>query len=145
MPGKIPAPNPSSFNIRKEQDQLYSYLHFIHTTKHYFRNVVKYFSLFFQVPWKQDNVEREASLLIPVPEPCGGCLIIGAESIVYHNGNYYQAIAPQKMQSSTIVCFARIDADGENRKHLIMLWLDTTLFLFSQNMIKSNISSNVII
>ena len=60
-----------------------------------------------QVPWKQDNVEREASLLIPVPEPYGGCVIVGAESIVYHNGNYYRAIAPPKMQLSTIICYAK--------------------------------------
>ena len=25
-----------------------------------------------QVAWKQDNVEREAAMLIPVPEPHGG-------------------------------------------------------------------------
>ena len=64
-------------------------------------------SINFQVPWKQDNVEREASLLIPVPEPYGGCVIVGAESIVYHNGNYYRAIAPPKMQLSTIICYAK--------------------------------------
>ena len=46
---------------------------------------------FVKVAWKQDNVEREANILIPVPEPFGGCVIIGAESIVYHNGAYYQA------------------------------------------------------
>ena len=45
---------------------------------------------FVKVAWKQDNVEREANILIPVPEPFGGCVIIGAESIVYHNGTYYQ-------------------------------------------------------
>jgi len=60
-----------------------------------------------KVPWKQDNVEREASLLVPVPEPYGGCVIVGAESIVYHNGNYYRAIAPPKMQLSTITCYAK--------------------------------------
>ena len=63
--------------------------------------------IFLKVPWKQDNVEREASLLIPVPEPYGGCVIVGAESIVYHNGNYYRAIAPPKMQLSTIICYAK--------------------------------------
>ena len=45
---------------------------------------------FVKVPWKQDNVESEASMLIPVPEPFSGCIIIAAESIVYHNGNYFQ-------------------------------------------------------
>ncbi len=70
---------------------------------------------FVKVAWKQDNVEREASMLIPVPAPLGGCIIIGAESIVYHNGNYYQAIAPPRMQSSTIVANCQIDPDGECR------------------------------
>ena len=30
-----------------------------------------------KVPWKQDNVERLADMLIAVPEPLGGVLIIG--------------------------------------------------------------------
>lgn len=84
---------------------------------------------FFQVAWKQDNVEREANFLIPVPEPFGGCVIIGAESIVYHNGAYYQAIAPPKMQQSTVVCYCKIDPDGSRfllgdmAGHLYMLLL----------------------
>ena len=69
---------------------------------------------FVKVPWKQDNVESEASMLIPVPDPYGGCIIIAAESIVYHNGSYFQAIAPQNMQQSTIICYARIDKDGKS-------------------------------
>ena len=52
-------------------------------------------------------MEREASLLIPIPDPYGGCVIVGAESIVYHNGTYYRAIAPAKMQCSTIICYAK--------------------------------------
>ena len=28
-----------------------------------------------QVAWKQDNVEREAAMLIPVPEPHGGVIV----------------------------------------------------------------------
>ena len=81
------------------------------------------------MPWKQDNVEREASMLIPVPEPVGGCVIVGAESIVYHNGSYYQAIAPPKMQNSTIVSHCKIDSDGSRfllgdmAGHLYMLLL----------------------
>jgi len=67
---------------------------------------------FCKVPWRQGNVEREASLLIPVPEPFCGCIIVGAESIVYHSGTYYHAIAPAKMQASTIVCYAKVDQDG---------------------------------
>lgn len=28
---------------------------------------------FVKVPWRQDNVETEASIIIPVPSPLGGC------------------------------------------------------------------------
>ncbi len=82
-----------------------------------------------QVAWKQDNVERESAMLIPVPAPFGGCLIIGAESIVFHDGGYYQAIAPAKMQNSTIICYCQVDADGSRfllgdmAGHLFMLLL----------------------
>lgn len=38
-------------------------------------------------PWKQDNIEPEASMLIPVP--IGGAIVIGTESIVYHDGTNY--------------------------------------------------------
>lgn len=34
--------------------------------------------------WKQENIESEASLLIPVPAPFGGVVVIGQESISYH-------------------------------------------------------------
>lgn len=37
----------------------------------------------------------EASLVIPVPEPLGGAIIIGQESILYHSGKSYVAVAPQ--------------------------------------------------
>ncbi len=67
---------------------------------------------FVKMPWKQYNVESEASMLIPVPEPLGGCVIVAAESIVYHNGSYFQAIAPPNMQHSTIISYARVDQDG---------------------------------
>lgn len=45
-------------------------------------------------PWKQDNIENEASLIIPVPEPICGAIIVGQESILYHNGSTYVAVAP---------------------------------------------------
>lgn len=46
------------------------------------------------MPWKQDNVEPDASIVIPVPEPLCGAIIIGQESILYHNGTGYVAVAP---------------------------------------------------
>ncbi|XP_077420097.1 DNA damage-binding protein 1 [Vanacampus margaritifer] len=63
-------------------------------------------------PWKQENVEAEASMVIPVPEPFGGAIIIGQESISYHNGDKYLAIAPPTIKQSTIVCHNRVDPNG---------------------------------
>lgn len=37
----------------------------------------------FHLNWKQDNVESEAGLLIPVPY-YGGAIVIGQEAISYH-------------------------------------------------------------
>lgn len=33
-------------------------------------------------------------MLIPVPEPYGGAIIIGQASITYHNGQHHYTIAP---------------------------------------------------
>uniref|UniRef100_A0A8C6WPJ9 DNA damage-binding protein 1 n=1 Tax=Neogobius melanostomus TaxID=47308 RepID=A0A8C6WPJ9_9GOBI len=64
-------------------------------------------------PWKQENVEAEASWLSQViPEPFGGAIIIGQESITYHNGDKYLAIAPPTIKQSTIVCHNRVDPNG---------------------------------
>ena len=85
---------------------------------------------FVKVAWKQDNVEREASMLIPVPEPHGGVIIIGSESITYHNGTMYHAIAPANLQESSIVAYARVDPNGSRyllgdmAGHLFMLLLE---------------------
>lgn len=56
-------------------------------------------------PWKQDNIEPEASMLIPVP--IGGALVIGTESIVYHDGHNYVSTAPPMIKQSTILCYCR--------------------------------------
>merc|ERR1719322_173620 len=85
---------------------------------------------FVKVAWKVDNVEMEASTLIPVPEPFGGVIIIGAESITYHNGTNYLTIAPPNIQESSIVAYARVDPNGtryllgDMAGHLFMLLLD---------------------
>nr|CAG4640606.1 EOG090X00HD [Eulimnadia texana] len=85
---------------------------------------------FVKNPWKQENVETEASLLIPVPEPSAGVLIIGQESITYHNGSNYITIAPPAIRQSTITCFGQVDANGSRyllgdlAGRLFMLLLD---------------------
>ncbi|VVC45761.1 Hypothetical protein CINCED_3A017720 [Cinara cedri] len=84
---------------------------------------------FVKTPWKQDNVETEASLIIPVPEPICGAIIIGRESVLYHNGTSFIAISPPVIKS-TIVCYARIDKLGaryllgDMAGHLFMLLLN---------------------
>ncbi|XP_063230961.1 DNA damage-binding protein 1 [Bacillus rossius redtenbacheri] len=85
---------------------------------------------FVKIPWKQDNVETEASMVIPVPEPLGGAIIIGQESILYHDGTTYVAVAPPIIKQSTIVCHAQVDPSGaryllgDMAGHLFMLLLE---------------------
>jgi DNA damage-binding protein 1 len=43
-------------------------------------------------PWLQNNLDNGAGLLIPVPLPLGGCIIIGEQTIVYYNGSVFKAI-----------------------------------------------------
>ncbi|XP_052213076.1 DNA damage-binding protein 1-like isoform X2 [Dreissena polymorpha] len=64
-------------------------------------------------PWKQDNVETEASMLIAVPSPFGGALIIGQESITYHKGDQFIPIAPHTIKQSTITCCGKVDSNGQ--------------------------------
>ncbi|XP_050068319.1 DNA damage-binding protein 1 [Anopheles maculipalpis] len=86
---------------------------------------------FTKIAWKQDNVETEATLLIAVPMPLGGAIVIGQESIVYHDGDSYVAVAPAIIKQSTINCYARIDSKGlryllgNMAGNLFMMFLET--------------------
>lgn len=42
-------------------------------------------------------------MVIPVPQPLGGVVIIGQESILYHNGSNFLAVAPAAMKVSYII------------------------------------------
>ncbi|KAK2188211.1 hypothetical protein NP493_140g03066 [Ridgeia piscesae] len=82
-------------------------------------------------PWKQDNVETEATMVVAVPEPFCGALIIGQESITYHKGgDNYLAIAPPMIKQSTVTCCGKVDANGSRyllgdmAGRLFMLLLD---------------------
>ncbi|RQM27715.1 hypothetical protein B5M09_002429 [Aphanomyces astaci] len=57
-------------------------------------------------PWSQSHVEAGASLLIPVPTPFGGVLIVSQQMIVYHNGSTCHAIP---MQSTVIQVYGQVD------------------------------------
>jgi len=63
-------------------------------------------------PWKQDNVEMEACMVIAVPAPLEGALIVGQESITYHKGDNFMAVAPPVIKQSPLVCFGKVDDDG---------------------------------
>ncbi|KXJ71791.1 DNA damage-binding protein 1 [Aedes albopictus] len=86
---------------------------------------------FTKIAWKQDNVETEATMLIPVPMPLGGAIVIGQESVVYHDGDSYVAVAPAIIKQSTINCYARVDSKGfryllgNMSGHLFMMFLET--------------------
>ncbi|XP_011303524.1 DNA damage-binding protein 1 [Fopius arisanus] len=85
---------------------------------------------FVKTLWKQDNVERESMMVIPVPSPICGAIIIGQESILYHDGTTYVAVVPPIIKYSTITCYAKVDAQGlryllgDMAGHLFMLFLE---------------------
>ncbi|XP_028142182.1 DNA damage-binding protein 1 [Diabrotica virgifera virgifera] len=86
---------------------------------------------FVKIPWRQDNVETEASIIIPVPSPLGGAIIIGQESILYHDGITPVVVAPPVIKQSTIICYAKVDPGGlryllgDMAGHLFMLFIET--------------------
>ncbi|KAG6496539.1 hypothetical protein ZIOFF_044406 [Zingiber officinale] len=64
---------------------------------------------FVEGPWSQNNLDNGAGLLIPVPMPLGGVIIIGEETIVYCNGTIFKAIP---IRPSITRAYGRVDADG---------------------------------
>ncbi|CAI5489016.1 unnamed protein product [Closterium sp. Naga37s-1] len=60
-------------------------------------------------PWQQSNLDGGAALIIPVPPPMGGALIVGEQSIVYHNGAVLKALP---MRPCLVEAYGRVDPDG---------------------------------
>lgn len=60
--------------------------------------------------WSQSNVENGASLLIPVPAPLNGVIVVGRGMIVYHNGTEFKAV---KIQPTVIETYSRLENDGK--------------------------------
>lgn len=61
-------------------------------------------------PWKQENIESESNILIPVSEPNGGVIVIGQESIIYIvEQNNFTAIAPPILKRSSVSCYCEVD------------------------------------
>lgn len=61
--------------------------------------------------WAQPNVEASASIIIPVPAPLGGAIVIGEQTIAYYNGIRSQLKAIS-MKSTIVKAYGRIDTDG---------------------------------
>eukprot|EP00003_Mantamonas_plastica_P022436 TRINITY_DN380_c1_g1_i2.p1 TRINITY_DN380_c1_g1~~TRINITY_DN380_c1_g1_i2.p1 ORF type:complete len:1241 (+),score=459.79 TRINITY_DN380_c1_g1_i2:225-3725(+) len=60
-------------------------------------------------PWSQNNVEMGASMLVPVPSPLGGAIIIGEQTITYHYGSGFQSI---NMPLTIIKTVEQLDDEG---------------------------------
>lgn len=63
-------------------------------------------------PWSKENVANEASIIIPIPQPFGGAIVIALESIVYISGENERVVAPPLIKQSPITCYAQLDKDG---------------------------------
>jgi DNA damage-binding protein 1 len=79
-------------------------------------------------PFRQSHVDSEACLLEPVPEPHSGVLIIGQETITYHNGKSAITISPNILRTSVISTICSIDKNrylcGEINGGIFLLYLD---------------------
>ncbi|XP_061344444.1 DNA damage-binding protein 1a-like [Gastrolobium bilobum] len=64
---------------------------------------------FVEGPWSQNNLDNGADLLIPVPPPLCGVLIIGEETIVYCSASAFKAIP---IRPSSTKAYGRVDPDG---------------------------------
>ncbi|KAK4488128.1 hypothetical protein RD792_003870 [Penstemon davidsonii] len=64
---------------------------------------------FVEGPWSQNNLDNGAELLIPVPSPLCGVLIIGEETIVYCSASAFKAIP---IRLSITRAYGRVDTDG---------------------------------
>ncbi|CAI6352621.1 unnamed protein product [Macrosiphum euphorbiae] len=60
---------------------------------------------------KYKSIEKEASMVIPVPSPLCGTIIIGENSIFYHNGSFNIICLPIR-QKIEIVCYTTVDLEG---------------------------------
>ncbi|RCN24028.1 hypothetical protein ANCCAN_30283, partial [Ancylostoma caninum] len=53
-------------------------------------------------------------MVIPVPLPCGGVIVIGQETILYNGeDNVYLTISPNTMNKALFTCYASVDTNGQ--------------------------------
>lgn len=61
-------------------------------------------------PWNLPNVEDAAEILIPIPQPLGGVVVIGAQTIIYHDGLSPKVSAPLPLLPDASLCSLPIQA-----------------------------------
>eukprot|EP00252_Welwitschia_mirabilis_P019638 TRINITY_DN4603_c0_g1_i1.p1 TRINITY_DN4603_c0_g1~~TRINITY_DN4603_c0_g1_i1.p1 ORF type:complete len:1092 (+),score=216.35 TRINITY_DN4603_c0_g1_i1:257-3532(+) len=64
---------------------------------------------FIDGPWSRSNLDNGAGLLIPVPTPLGGVIIIGEQTVVYCDADVIKA---SPIKPSITKAYGRVDADG---------------------------------
>jgi len=62
-------------------------------------------------PWNQQGVEQGANMIIPVPTPLGGAILIGEQTISYLNGDK-DDIKTVSMSFTVIRAWGKIDENG---------------------------------
>eukprot|EP01094_Clydonella_sp_ATCC50884_P028366 TRINITY_DN848_c0_g1_i1.p1 TRINITY_DN848_c0_g1~~TRINITY_DN848_c0_g1_i1.p1 ORF type:complete len:1089 (-),score=323.39 TRINITY_DN848_c0_g1_i1:272-3538(-) len=62
-------------------------------------------------PWQQSHVEKGTNMLVPVPAPFGGALMLGESMLTYANGSKVKTIAFDR--PCIMKAFGRVDADGQ--------------------------------
>eukprot|EP00960_Hanusia_phi_P003968 116510-Hanusia_phi.AAC.2 len=67
-------------------------------------------------PWSQTGVEIGATMIIPVPTPIGGCILLGEQTISYLNGDKGDTKTIH-MDITVIRAWGKIDEDG--RRYLL--------------------------
>ena len=60
-------------------------------------------------PFRQSHVDGDAILLVPVPDPTAGVLIVGHDSITYYDSKNSTTISPELLVSHSINCVSPLD------------------------------------
>eukprot|EP01105_Mastigella_eilhardi_P017926 TRINITY_DN4133_c0_g1_i1.p1 TRINITY_DN4133_c0_g1~~TRINITY_DN4133_c0_g1_i1.p1 ORF type:complete len:1128 (+),score=278.84 TRINITY_DN4133_c0_g1_i1:36-3419(+) len=69
-------------------------------------------------PWSLANVESGTTMLIPIPQPLGGVIVVGEQTITYHSGTTDGGYKSHSIPATAMLVNGRIDADGS--RHLLV-------------------------
>jgi hypothetical protein len=56
-------------------------------------------------PWRHSNVGKAASMLVPVPEPLKGVLVLGEQTVTYIDGIVVKATPIDQVNAYSCVCY----------------------------------------